>query len=160
MDKAQAALRAQAKRSRVDAIDNARRADLVSVERIAVGRGRMTLLVRLSPACPRTTDREMARRLLAARPSLARHTCVNDRGPTFSAVIADTSVPHVLEHLIIDAQVRDPASLADINFVGTTEWLDEAAGLARVEVNFCDDIVALRALRDALSFLNGEVVPA
>ena len=36
----------------------------------------------------------------------------------------------------------------DFAFVGTTEWLDEARGLARVEVNFTDDLVALRAFRD------------
>lgn len=115
---------------------------------------------------------------------LAYHTCVhgddpaaNPDNPTFGAVIENTSLPHVLEHLIIDEQVRnaetprpnsapvtpsDPAALApspapftDATFVGTTEWLDEAAGLARVEVNFTDDLVALRALRSALAFLNG-----
>lgn len=46
----------------------------------------------------------------------------------------------------------------DFAFVGTTEWLDEARGLARVEVNFTDDLVALRAFRDAARFLNAAVV--
>lgn len=138
----------------------------------------------------------------------------NPDSPTFAAVIGNTSLPHVLEHLIIDEQVRDAetsrpnsarseserlavpappaapfpparapsfsalsnptspapapsdpiparpapipsvAPFTDVTFVGTTEWLDEAAGLARVEVNFTDDLVALRALRSALAFLN------
>ncbi len=43
-------------------------------------------------------------------------------------------------------------------FVGTSEWLDEARGLACVEVNFADDLVALRAFRDAARFLNAVVV--
>ncbi len=43
-------------------------------------------------------------------------------------------------------------------FVGTSEWLDEAHGLACVEVNFTDDLVALRAFRDAAHFLNAVVV--
>ena len=38
------------------------------------------------------------------------------------------------------------------------DGLDERAGLARVEVNFADDLIALRAVNDALAYLNGEVV--
>lgn len=131
--------------------------DVVSLERVIVGAGRLTLLVRLAPDAPRSTDAALARRLLAARPSLALHACVNDCGPTFGDVAADTSLPHVLEHLIIDEQVRDSSTLTDATFVGTTEWLDEAAGLARVEVNFADDLVALRAVRNALMFMNEEI---
>ena len=130
----------------------------IAVERITVKKDRMALLVRLSPACPRVTDDALARRLLAAVPTLARHSCVNDVGPIFGCVIASTSLPHVFEHLVIDAQVRACASFTDITFVGTTEWLDERAGLARVEVNFADDLIALRAVNDALAYLNGEVV--
>lgn len=118
----------------------------------------MTVNVRVSAGFPRSTDAALARSLLAARPTLALHSCVNPQGPTFSSVIASTSLPHVLEHAIIDEQVRDPSTLTDVLFVGTTEWLDERAGLARVEVNFADDLVALRALRNALAFVNGEVV--
>lgn len=122
--------------------------------------GRLTLRVRVAQGVPRSTDARLAQALLAERPSLASHTCVNERGPLFGSVIEHTSLPHVLEHLIIDEQVRDSRSLADSTFVGTTEWLDEAAGLARVEVNFTDDLVALRAMRNALSTLNGKVVLA
>lgn len=132
--------------------------DALAVERVSVAPGRLTLLVRVAPDAPRMTDEPLARALLAARPSLAHHACVNDAGPTFGAVIARTSLPHVLEHLVIDEQVRNSRSLTDATFVGTTEWLDEAAGLARVEVNFTDDLVALRAVRDAMSLLNGKVV--
>ena len=38
--------------------------------------------------------------------------------------------------------------------VGTSEWLDEAAGIARIDVSFADDLVALRAMRDSVAFLN------
>ena len=38
--------------------------------------------------------------------------------------------------------------------VGTSEWADERAGLARIDVSFADDQVALRAFRDAVAFLN------
>ena len=131
---------------------------LITLERITVAAARMSLLVRLRPACPRITDEAMAARLLSDVPTLARHTCVNDIGSTFGCVIASTSLPHVLEHLVIDAQVRACASFTDVTFVGTTEWIDERAGLARVEVNFADDLIALRAVNDALAYLNGGVV--
>ncbi len=51
-----------------------------------------------------------------------------------------------------------PASALDAVFVGTTEWTDEAAGRARIEVSFLDDLVALRAFRDAIAFLGDAMV--
>ncbi len=100
--------------------------DALSIERITGQRGRISLLVRVAPDAPLETDAALAQRLLALRPTLAHHTCVNDRGPAFGDVIAHTSLPHVLEHLIIDEQVRDPRTLTERTFVGTTEWLDAA----------------------------------
>ncbi len=129
----------------------------LTVEHIVVGCGRISLRVRVTSGIPHMTDTALARRLLARYPSLAYHTCVNDEGPTFAAVIEHTPLPHMLEHLIIDGQARDGCSLTDVTFMGTTEWLDEAAGSARVEVNFVDDLVALRALCRALEIINEEV---
>ena len=63
-------------------------------------------------------------------------------------------MPHVLEHLAIELQTRateDPRA----TFVGTTEWVDEAAGVARVQVSYLDDLQALRSLSEALDILNG-----
>ena len=51
-------------------------------------------------------------------------------------------------------QLRDVHAV----FVGTTEWTDEAAGRARIEVSFLDDLVALRAFRDAIAFLGDAMV--
>ena len=114
------------------------------------------MLVRLAPGAPRRTDAALAARAAAAFPDLPRHACVNDRGSTFSAVMDDTPLPHLLEHLVISLMLRDDATPAHAVHVGTTEWLNEAEGLARVEVTYTDDLVALRALRDATAFLNDE----
>lgn len=91
-------------------------------------------------------------------------------------MIDHTSLPHLLEHLVIDFQTRaavrrgdgaeagsaaayaDAGSALDAVFVGTTEWTDEAAGRARIEVSFLDDLVALRAFRDAIAFLGDAMV--
>lgn len=143
----------------VDAVTkDAVAADAVAVERISIKKGRLSMLVRLAPHAPRLAPPHLVSNALSRYPSLPHHACVNDRGPTFSAVMRATSLPHLLEHLIIDAQVRDPATPRDVSLVGTTEWLDEANGFARVEVNFTDDLVALRAVREAVSFVNEGMV--
>ncbi len=101
-------------------------------------------------------------RVLVEVPTLARHACVNERGTVFAAVMDCTPLPHLLEHLVVDLQVRAesgqwftlpgaaaeaPPSMADATcdrpIVGTSEWLDEAAGIARIDVSFADDLVAL-----------------
>ena len=129
---------------------------LLVLERIAVRADRISVLVRLAPGAPRRTDAALAARAVAAFPDLSRHACVNDRGSTFSSVMNDTPLPHLLEHLVISLMLRDDATPAHAVHVGTTEWLNEAEGLARVEVTYTDDLVALRALRDATAFLNDE----
>ena len=112
-------------------------------------------------------------RVLAVVPTLAQHACVNERGTVFAAVMDCTPLPHLLEHLVVDLQVRAesgqwftlpgaaaeaPPSMVgathDRPIVGTSEWLDEVAGIARIDVSFADDLVALRAVRDSVAFLN------
>lgn len=124
------------------------------LERVAVRPGRLSVLVRVSPGFPRETDERIAAYACSRHPSLAYHACVNDEASTFGPVLANTSIAHLLEHLIIAEQVADPRTPRDIALLGTTEWTDERAGLARIEVNFSDDLVALQALRTALAFLN------
>ena len=77
------------------------------------------------------------------------HDCVNAKGKTFSAVMAGTSVPHLIEHIAIDIQTRN-ADNSDASFVGTTEWLDESKGRARIQLSFEDDIEALKAFNEAV----------
>ncbi len=132
------------------------------IERLTVRSGRIACdLVVLPGVSPYTTPR-LIRRVLPACPSIARHACVNDEGDTFAAVMNSTSLPHLFEHVVIDLQARAASasglSSSDAVFVGTTEWTDEAAGKAHVEVSFTDDLVALRAFRDAARILNEAVV--
>lgn len=126
-------------------------------ERLTVRADRLVCEVVLAPGAPRLTTPQLMERVRAAHPHIARHACVNDEGDTFAAVMDHTSLPHLLEHLVIDVQTQACAN-EDAVFVGTTEWADERAGRARIEVSFIDDLVALRAFRDAIAFLNAEVV--
>lgn len=146
--------------------------DPVRVERIEVRRGHLVCRVAFS-AAPRTTSPQLMSRVLAVVPTLAQHACVNERGTTFAAVMDCTPLSHLLEHLVVDLQVRAesgrwgtlpgaaaeaPPSMANATcerpIVGTSEWLDETAGIARIDVSFADDLVALRAMRDSVAFLN------
>ncbi len=150
-----------------------------------VHRGHLVCLVSFAGA-PRVTSASLMRRVLPAFPMLPQHACVNERGTTFAAVMDCTPLPHLLEHLVVDLQVRTQvvqhakvgttsrsvaptasrtgayagsAAQAEPTprerpIVGTSEWADERAGLARIDVSFSDDQVALRAFRDAVAFLN------
>ena len=125
-----------------------------------VGAGRIGCDVALAAQAPRTTSPQIAARVCASFPNLPRHACVNGAGDTFGAVMEATSLPHLLEHLVIDLQTQaaPPDASPDTAYVGITRWTDENAGRAHIEVSFTDDLVALRAFRDATRFLNEAVV--
>lgn len=125
----------------------------VTVENLHVAPGRLEVRVRVRPDVRRTTP-ELAARVTEDHPNLPQHSCVNPHGPTFAAVMERTSTPHLLEHLIIDRQVREEPPDSRLTFAGHTQWLDEAAGLATITVNFRSDACALRAVAYACSYLN------
>ena len=130
------------------------------IERLTVRADRVVCDVVLAPGVPRRTTPELAARVRAAHPHVPRHACVNGAGDTFGAVMEATSLPHLLEHLVIDLQTQaaPPDASPDTAYVGITRWTDENAGRAHIEVSFTDDLVALRAFRDATRFLNEAVV--
>lgn len=129
----------------------------LAVERVTFERDRMVLLVRVPEGPAASLGDDGAARLLAVRPSLASHVCLNAEGAPFGGILSRTSLPHVLEHLVIDLQAQDPACAADVTFVGTTEWLAARDGLARVTVAYTDDLIALGALKAALALMEGTV---
>lgn len=135
--------------------------DNLVIERLTVREGRVQGDVLIADPQFRYSTPQLMSHLLEMHPDLAHHTCVNDHGSTFAAVMNSTSIPHVLEHLVIDLQARthdSPATAHAPTFTGTTEWVDEAHGKARVEVSFTDDLVVLRAFRDASTILNNAMV--
>ena len=129
----------------------------LSVEHVRVRADRIEATVRVADPRYRMTDASLARRVLARCPSLAHHACRNDEGPLFSAVMDHTSVPHLLEHLVIDAQTRAARDVHRV-FVGTTQWCADGGALALVSASFEDDLTALSALRDAVSRLNDDLI--
>ena len=116
-------------------------------------RDRVVATVRVVDPDSAMTTPQFARQLVRIRPDLPIHSCVNGRGPTFGAVIAHTPIPHVLEHVVIDLQTASCIN-PDRVFTGVTRWIDRSAGRAQVEVSYADDLVCLRAFRDAAELLN------
>lgn len=121
------------------------RPDRVEVE-VAVAAGRYA-----------QTDSDLIVECLGRVPTLGQHACRNSVGPVFASVMRNTSTPHLLEHLIIDAQTRaakDPNRV----FTGTTQWSAGDDLVAHVAFSYEDDLVALDALNRSLAFLNGVLI--
>ena len=133
------------------------RPDPVRVRSIRVRPGRLACDILIEEARYRYTNSQLAAYATRHYPDLPHHACVNGKAPSFGAVMESTSVAHLLEHIAISEQVR-ATSYADEEFVGTTEWLDEDAGFARVEISFKDDLEAMRAFQMATRFLNTAVI--
>ena len=103
------------------------------------------------------TDSNLIAECLGRVPTLGQHACRNSVGPVFASVMRNTSTPHLLEHLIIDAQTRaakDPNRV----FTGTTQWSAGDDLVAHVAFSYEDDLVALDALNRSLAFLNGVLI--
>ncbi len=131
--------------------------DPIRVRTVTVRTGRILFDIEVPDPAHRYSSPKLAAFVTTQYPNLLAHACVNGTGDVFGAVVETTSVPHILEHLAIDVQTRD-AREADATFVGTTEWLDEEQGIARIEMSFRDDLHALRAFAEATRFLNTAVL--
>lgn len=125
----------------------------VQVRSLTVQVGRLICDVRIADARHRYTTPELVELAIEHYPDLPYHACVNAKGPSFGEVIDSTSTVHLLEHIAISEQVRATA-FPSAEFIGTSEWVDEAAGLGRIEISFLDDLEALRAFAEATRFLN------
>ena len=130
--------------------------DHVEVRRDRIVADATVLDERFAYTCPELIDA-----LIPAYPNLLSHTCVNGEGKTFGAVAADTSLPHLLEHMAIENQVRAEMGAEKTNhlaYVGKSFWVDRLAMKARIELSYADDLVALAALRDAVRDVNQAAV--
>ncbi len=155
----------------------------MKILRIAFTRDRMKLDVQMEEGEPLFTNDALAALALKRYPTLGAHSCINNAGPTFGHVIAQTSVPHLLEHMIIAEQV-ERAHQSEFPYVGTTEWVgnvptaskrgidalfpdmhegqqdaDAQPALAHVEVSYTDDVAAITALHHALEAWHNIITP-
>lgn len=125
----------------------------IRIKSVSIDEGRLSLDVTIDPAHLHM-DPSIVKVVEEDYPLILGHACRNAFGPTFADVIEHTSVAHLLEHLLIENQISSTDDGEDHVFVGNTEWIDSAKGSAHIEVNFFDDLVALRALKESVSYLN------
>ncbi len=128
--------------------------DPIAIESLRVRPGRIELTVKVASQRYANTTPQLIERCLQHAPTLGMHACRNGVGPTFGAVMNSTSVPHLLEHLMVDAQTRAAQSPQRV-FTGTTQWSAESPLVANIAVSYEDDLAALRALKESMAFLNG-----
>lgn len=139
----------------------------LAIEHIRVRADRLELNVRVAHERYAQTNPEIIAACKEFAPTIALHTCRNSVGPTFGHVMNCTSVPHLLEHVIIDLQTR-AAHDSSVVFAGTTEWDVERNAAhkkgsnlplyAKVSVSLEDDVVALGAVKQAVDCLNRVLV--
>ena len=130
--------------------------EAIRAEHIRVEDDRIVFEVRVADPRLRRTTPAIAARAVALRPNLPRHACVNAVGSTFAAVMDDTPLPHLLEHVVIDMLV-EASEDANATYVGASRWTCEPEGEARVQVSMDDDLAVLRAFNRALAFVNSVV---
>lgn len=120
------------------------------VHSVTVCSDRVDVVVRVeSERAMRTSLTEaVADRALEALPGLASHRCLNDDGRPFAEELADTEVPHLFEHVVLElmANAGSPRSLR-----GETAWdfKRDGRGVFRVSLEYDDDLVCLGAIKSA-----------
>lgn len=125
--------------------------------RVRVRPDRVEAAIAVSSKRYEETDEALIQEALRHAPTLGQHACRNSVGPVFAAVMGRTSTPHLLEHLVIDAQTRQAEDASRV-FTGTTQWSAEDELVANVAFSYEDDLVALDALTRSLGFLNDALI--
>ncbi len=125
--------------------------NIFKIERYIVKRDRIICELTIADDRYRYTTPRLAAFAEGQYPDLPHHTCKNDKGNQFGDVIEQTSLPHLIEHLVISILIHEDAHGAAA-FIGTTEWLDKERGFARIEVEYEDDLATFSAFKKAIEF--------
>lgn len=125
----------------------------IKVQSITVKKFRIVCLVQF--VGQHYSDPQIKEKLLCKVPSLTEHKCKNASSKTFAEVMDHTSLAHILEHLIIDFQIKEASENKDFSktLLGTSSWLNKEEGLAQIEFSYFDDIVAIKCLNETCNFL-------
>ena len=123
------------------------------IEHIQVRPDRMEVTIRVRSEQFAYTNNQIIEEVLSHFPSLGMHACRNHKGRLFADVMNHTSIPHLLEHMVVDGQTRR-AQKEDRIFTGTTQWSREDPLVALVAFSYEDDLVALEVLNQCVALLN------
>ena len=123
------------------------------IEHIQVRPDRMEVTIRVRSEQFAYTNNQIIEEVLSHFPSLGMHACRNHKGRLFADVMNHTSIPHLLDHMVVDGQTRR-AQKEDRIFTGTTQWSREDPLVALVSFSYEDDLVALEVLNQCVALLN------
>lgn len=123
------------------------------IEHIQVRPDRMEVTIRVRSEQFAYTNNRIIEEVLSHFPSLGMHACRNHKGRLFADVMNHTSIPHLLEHMVVDGQTRR-AQKEDRIFTGTTQWSREDPLVALAAFSYEDDLVALEVLNQCVALLN------
>lgn len=125
----------------------------IKVQSITVKKFRIVCLVQFTGQ--KFSNSQIKEKLLDKFPSLAQHKCKNSSSESFVEVMEHTSLAHILEHLIIDFQIKKASENKDFTktLLGTSSWLNKEEGIAQIEFSYFDDIVAIKSINEAYNLL-------
>lgn len=126
----------------------------MAIDTVTVGEGHLEALVRVSDArFARSSAMPGAgARAASILPGLARHRCENGTAHGVLRELDDTESPHLLEHLAVELMALS-GSPRTLRALTTWDFARDGRGVFRVRLEFDDDLVALGALREALTLL-------
>lgn len=138
----------------------------IQIRHIRVREGRLDLEVAIALSQLHVSE-ACARRICALLPNLPHHLCVNKsaEGSHFGDEVVGTELAHLLEHVIIELQGQAYRGANPMpQFIGHTSWAEELAvtraqgiALMRTTVTFADDLVALQAVKEAVTLVEWAV---
>lgn len=126
------------------------------VKEVLIKKFRIVCYVEVSPDW-RFSNPDIKNYLLKRMPTLAYHECKNRAGESFLEQMSKTSIPHLLEHMIVDLQVKhqyDNNINTKISLIGTSKWTNSDKTLAQIELTYYDDCVAIDCIGQAVEILN------
>lgn len=122
------------------------------VERIEVASSYLEVRVRIADAAHRSTASVpgLADRAFHLLPGLSRHSCSNGRGLDFRREAADTETAHLYEHITCELMALS-GSPRDLRSSTAWDFAADGEGVYRLTIAFDDDLVAIAALKEALT---------
>jgi hypothetical protein len=120
------------------------------VQSVTVCPDRVDIVVSVDGDTPMRTSAidGMSERVIETLPGLGTHRCENGADLTFADELADTELPHLFEHVVLELMARagSPRTLR-----GETAWdfKRDGHGIFRVSLEYDDDLVCLGAIKTA-----------
>ena len=126
-------------------------AKLFDIQRVSVGPANLDALVEVLPNAPYFTGDDPAgtERVLSTVPDIAGHLCLGDASERFGAVVDDTELAHLLEHVTVELVAR--TGLGDKVEAGRTTRVGKDSFVIRLACP--DDVLVCGALSSAVWIL-------